>query len=103
MIDEEPWFVSADACRILTLKSHASNGSYTGYVHRLESSERRIITASELPTTPSGRDGREQSVVSESALYKLILRSDTEVAIPSKLGDTGSPAERSEHRRQTMP
>ena len=71
---------------MLTLKSHASNGPYTGHVHRLEISERRIITASELPTTPNGRDGRKQSVVSESALYKLILRSDTEVAIPFQTG-----------------
>ena len=67
---------------MLTLNSHASNGPYTGHVHRLESSERRIITASELPTTPSGRDGRKRTVVPESGFYKLILRCDKEVAVP---------------------
>ena len=82
MIDGEPWFVAADACRMLTLKSHASNGSYTGHLRRLDIIERRIVTASELPTTPSGRDGRKQSVVSESGFYKLILRCNKEVAIP---------------------
>ena len=82
MIDGEPWFVATDACRMLTLKSHASNGSYTGHLRRLDISERCIVTASELPTTPSGRDGRKQSVVSESGFYKLILRCDKEVAVP---------------------
>ena len=67
---------------MLTLKSHASNGSYTGHLRRLDISERRIVTAYELPTSQDGRDGRKRSVVSKSGLYKLILRCDKEVAIP---------------------
>ena len=51
-------------------------------IRRLDISERRTITASELPTTPSGRDGRKQSVVSESGFYKLILRCDKKSGDP---------------------
>ena len=103
MIDEEPWFVSADACRMLTLKSHASNGPYTSHLRRLDISERGIITASELPTPPSGRDGRKQSVVSESGFYKLILRCAKEVAIPFQNGVTRKSCRaHSEDRRQAM-
>ena len=96
--------MAADACRMLTLKSHASNGSYTGHLRRLDIIERRIVTASELPTTPSGRDGRKQSVVSESGFYKLILRCAKEVAIPFQNGVTRKSCRaHSEDRRQTMP
>ena len=96
--------MSADACRMLTLKSHASNGPYTSHLRRLDISERGIITASELPTTPSGRDGRKQSVVSESGFYKLILRCAKEVAIPFQNGVTRKSCRaHSEDRRQTMP
>lgn len=74
--------MAADACRMFTSKSHASNGSYTGHLRRLDISERRIVTAYELPTSQDGRDGRKRTVVSESVFYKLILRCDKEVAVP---------------------
>jgi prophage antirepressor-like protein len=80
-IDGEPWFVLADVCRQLDLKS--KNGSVSHHADRLDDDERRTVPASVLREASSlpEREGarpitRTMLVVNESGLYSLILRSD---------------------------
>lgn len=81
LIEGEPWFVSADACRVLRLRANPSSGSYTVHLRRLDADERQVKQAWELPATRDGRQVKKQTVVSESGLYKLIMRSDKPEAI----------------------
>jgi prophage antirepressor-like protein len=80
-IEGEPWFVLADVCRQLDLKS--KNGSVSHHADRLDDDERRTVPASVLREAPSlsDREGarpftRTMLVINESGLYSLILRSD---------------------------
>jgi prophage antirepressor-like protein len=80
-IEGEPWFVLADVCRHLDLKS--KNGSVSHHADRLDDDERRTVPASVLreATSLSDREGarpftRTMLVINESGLYSLILRSD---------------------------
>lgn len=77
MIDGEPWFHATDACHILGLNT---NGGTTQHTSKLDAGERRRLTKGLLPQTPSDRAfvGSAGIVVavSESGLYKLIMRSD---------------------------
>jgi prophage antirepressor-like protein len=80
-IEGEPWFVLADVCRHLDLKS--KNGSVSHHADRLDDDERRTVPASVLREAPSlsDREGtrpftRTMLVINESGLYSLILRSD---------------------------
>ncbi|UPG71622.1 hypothetical protein MVG78_13765 [Roseomonas gilardii subsp. gilardii] len=72
-IEGQPWFVAADVCRILDLKMSAS-GTFVVHLRRLDVSEMRREM---VPTIVSGRELRRQNMlISESGLYKLIMRSD---------------------------
>lgn len=81
-IEGEPWFVAADVCICLDLKPHACNGSYTGHLARLGVDEKLVRAVNDAPTSPNGRGAgkRRQTLVSESGLYKLIMRSDKPAA-----------------------
>lgn len=84
MIDREPWFVAADVCRVLDLNL---NKGATPHLLKLTDSERSTVPASTFgPQSSKGgrgglRDGTPLSVVSESGLYKLIMRSDKAEAV----------------------
>ncbi|HWJ68868.1 MAG TPA: BRO family protein [Sphingobium sp.] len=76
VIEGEPWFATADACRILALKAGV-DGSFTRHTQKLAADEKRVVR----------RDGSNQSVwgdsrgsvmtfISEPGLYKLIARSN---------------------------
>lgn len=79
-IDGAPWFVAVDACRIIGLKA-SSAGAYTRHLERLSGDERRVMFL-RTPTPSEGRgySGRNTTIVSESGLYKLIMRSDKPAA-----------------------
>nr|WP_321484272.1 BRO family protein [uncultured Cohaesibacter sp.] len=63
-IDGDPWFVAANVCKVLDL--HAS------VLRRLDVDQKL-----KLPRTQLGmRQGQPASVISESGLYKLVMRSD---------------------------
>lgn len=64
IIDEEPWFVAKDVCDVLEL-SNVSN-----VMTRLDADEKGIHSMD----TPGGL--QQMSVINESGLYALILRSD---------------------------
>lgn len=62
----KPWFVAADVCRVLGIINQGN--AYA----RLSSDERTNIRQTDIGM-PGGRDA---VMVSESGLYKLVMRSD---------------------------
>src|SRR5690242_610539 len=70
-IDGNPWFVAADVCRALGLTPH--NGSFTHHLTRLQVGEARKASRSDVEVPLRGGN---LMLVSESGLYKLVLRSD---------------------------
>lgn len=71
-INGEPWFVAADVCRVLGLTAH--RGSFSHHLARLTADE--ITSMSDMGVKASGQGMGIAKLVSESGLYKLILRSD---------------------------
>ena len=63
LIDGEPWFVAKDVCEVLGIGNTSQALSY------LEDDERGVTTND----TPGGN--QQVSIVNESGLYSLILRS----------------------------
>ncbi len=64
LIDDEPWFVAADVCRVLEI------GNPRQAVKRLDVDEKNtVITNDGIPGNP------QKTIVSESGLYSLILTS----------------------------
>lgn len=76
-VNGEPWFVLANVCQVLELGDY--KGSYAHHAYRLGESERRVILKSDIGI--SGK-GRGVMFVSESGLYKLVMRSDKPQAKP---------------------
>lgn len=80
------WFVAADACRALGLKP--SKGGFTNHMLKLNAEEKRVETAaylgvheSDMRVPRGGMNARTAiTVIRETGLYKLIMRSDKEVA-----------------------
>jgi len=80
-LDGQPWFVAADACRILGLSMYAGTQQH---LSRLVSDERRVVrrTGGSTPTDETrgglvwNRGEYVATLISESGLYKLIMRSD---------------------------
>jgi prophage antirepressor-like protein len=77
-IDGDPWFVAKDVCEVLGLDGYASQ-----HTKRLDADECRVITRTQNTSLPifKGKAPRA-TLVSESGLYKLIMRSDKPVAKP---------------------
>lgn len=69
----EPWFVALDSSRVLALEN-----PWVAY-GRLDGDERANICRTEVGET---KPGRPMVIISESGLYKLILRSDKPNAKP---------------------
>ncbi len=74
-IDGSPWFVAADVCECLDLHAAPSNGSDQNHYRRLSPEELRLDTLHQ----PNGFSIR-MKLISESALYKLVLKSRKEDA-----------------------
>lgn len=75
MDGDTPWFMAADVCEALGFSKHPTNRTYAHHLNRsnLSPLERRKRS---LPTIRSGSQLRPQLILSESGLYKLIMRSD---------------------------
>jgi prophage antirepressor-like protein len=71
-IDGQPWFVAADVCRALGLNMAAGASPH---VKKLAADEKRLVLSADVPNSGLGR-APSISAISESGLYKLILRSD---------------------------
>lgn len=85
MIDGEPWFVAIDVCRSLSL---STVGGAARHMSKLEPTERQVISAAPFVLDPPQSGGRgvltprhKLAMVSESGLYKLIMRSDKPEAL----------------------
>jgi prophage antirepressor-like protein len=77
-IDNEPWFVAADVCRCLGMPFGYGSGSTGQYLGRLAADEKRTVRRSsggEFSTLFSDTRSPAITLISESGLYKLILRS----------------------------
>lgn len=73
-IEGKPWFVASDVAAILGFRTTAGAG---WYARHLDSGERNTITLAD-----GMRGNPNKTAVTESGLYKLILRSDKPEAKP---------------------
>nr|WP_201159360.1 BRO family protein [Rhodoplanes elegans] len=76
-LDGAPWFLATDVCAALGLGLEKGTNTHT---RKLDADERRGVTPSQV----RGLRGLGATAVSESGLYKLILRSDAPTAAPFK-------------------
>ncbi|MRN76928.1 Bro-N domain-containing protein [Brucella sp. 10RB9210] len=70
IIDKVPWFSVMDTCIVLGLKKNERTRAYSNHTANLDHSERRTVKVS-AATSING----SMAVISESGLYKLIMRS----------------------------
>ena len=70
LIDDKPWFVAADACKAIDLAWDKTNNVYA------PSRVTRHLNEDERDSRQIANQGQRLLVVSESGLYKLIMRSD---------------------------
>lgn len=68
MIEGEPWFVAADVCRVI----YGSADGMGNHYRKLADDQRRSVKRLHLGMSP----GKDACLISESGLYKLIMRSD---------------------------
>ncbi|WP_420709831.1 Bro-N domain-containing protein [Brevundimonas sp. SL130] len=103
LIDGEPWFVAADVCRALGLRAdHTSK-----HLHRFQPEEINTLDR-RLPPSDGGSafdlwEPREYRlrIVSESGLYKLIMRSNkAEAQVLTKTRDSNTCLPEGLFRRQ---
>lgn len=66
----EPWFVGSDVCKILGISNT------TLALNKVNASETQLLVAREHPMLNIGRAPCVRRLISESGLYKLIMRSD---------------------------
>lgn len=81
--DGEPWFVAVDVCRCLSLQMRDGGGVSTARATSgLSPDEKTAHPLKGLPATGRGglRDGTSATIISESGLYKLVMRSDKPAA-----------------------
>jgi len=76
LIDGEPWFVAADACKALTLRDTSSA------MRLVDEDDRRTLYRSDTPQIWEGIAPQVQMlvVVNESGLYSLIFQSEKDAA-----------------------
>ncbi len=70
-IDGNPWFVAADVCRALGMDT--TRGVFQ-WIRGVSDTEKRLIARREHPEIFSGTSAPSATILSESGLYKLILR-----------------------------
>ncbi|MCZ8180244.1 MAG: BRO family protein [Rhizobium sp.] len=75
-IDGQPWFVAMDICRCLGLASHPS----TGYAQHLRKLSNEEVAPSSVVGSKLGKGMHAAKLISESGLYKLVMRSDKPAA-----------------------
>ncbi|MGX9963921.1 BRO-N domain-containing protein [Roseomonas sp. F4] len=82
-IDGNPWFVAADVCRALGVTIGGAAGGTTRHLAKLASDEKRTLRRGEAIGLPLFGETQASSitVLSESGLYRLTLRSDKTAAL----------------------
>lgn len=79
-LDGDPWFVAIDALRVLY--DRASQQGTTAYLSKLGDDECQWVKRSNLSPSAVSFPNRGANCVSESGLYKLVMRSDSPAARP---------------------
>lgn len=75
--DGEPWFVAADVCRALEMSAY----NVASITSRLDPDEKMVIANPELSLNlTKGQKAARLTVINESGLYSLVLRSDKPAA-----------------------
>lgn len=85
--DGNPWFVTADVCPCLDLAPSWSEGrngvryaKYTQHIMKLAADEKMVLRGVGSSELPTHKWSTAVSLISESGLYKLIMRSDKPAA-----------------------
>jgi len=73
IIDGEPWFVAADACRCLGLDT--TKGTHQT-VRKLDADEKCVVTKDQHPVLFTGSFAHTSTLISRPGLFKLIQRSN---------------------------
>lgn len=82
-IGGDPWFVAADVCHALSLHFGDGQGTVKQHCRNISDDEMMLIPKSKVTSNhPRDYPNRGANCVSESGLYKLILRSDKPQAKP---------------------
>lgn len=77
ILDDEPWFVAADVCRALDMQFGEGKGTVKRYLGGLLEGETRFVPKSIIHSDdPTSFPNRGTTYISESGLYRLIMRSD---------------------------
>ena len=76
-IDGNPWFVAADAVRALGMDAARGTGKW---IDHLATAEVRRVSRKDLPHLFWGSAAPTQTLISESGLYKFIMRSNKPLA-----------------------
>ncbi|MBW6398654.1 hypothetical protein KPL78_12385 [Roseomonas sp. HJA6] len=79
MCADTPWFVAADVCAVLGMDT--IQGTHKWLVG-IAADEKRLATTATDPQIFRGSKARSATLLSESGLYKLIMRSDKPEARP---------------------
>lgn len=79
-LDGAPWFVAADVCRLLGISIYAGKVNVGGALKKLEPDEHEIVGVDRIHPWPFDARAKSVTLISESGLYKLIMRSDKPVA-----------------------
>lgn len=74
----EPWFVAADVTQTL---GFATASGVTQHLGRLDADELRMVRKSNLDQIAGSFPNRGANCISESGLYKLVMRSDKPEAV----------------------
>lgn len=84
-IDGNPWFVAADVCKALDVHMTTRRGKYriantTAVVAKLAFDEVQTLSAHRIGTQMGPGHAAKLIAISESGLYKLVMRSDKHAA-----------------------
>lgn len=77
IIDGNPWFVAADVCEVLNLNNASMACRVLG-----EAEKKTATRATNVNLFEVGRGSARLVLISESGLYKLVMRSDKPQAKP---------------------
>ena len=73
IIAGQPWFVAADACRILDMPTASGTAQW---LRGLDADERRLLKRTDLPLLFSGSCAPTLTLISRPGMFKLIGRSN---------------------------
>lgn len=72
-IEGEPMFAAADACRCMSMD--VTHGT-SNWLRGIAPDEKRVVNRADYPDLKSGKGAPTITLITESGLYKLIMRSD---------------------------